>query len=544
MKKIILIIILSCITFSLFAENNMDLMRELVGEHEQSEYGFSVKSLDFNGDGIDDLVVGARDWDPNYSGGPNTAHWGKIYFYFGKEENFADSADVTISGYILTDTTFALLGQHLENLGDMNNDGFDDLGFYNKTKDDTGSVYMQMGILLGGNPCDTIPDYVFTFALSLFDDTIGAYIRRLGDINGDGYDDAALILGPREGSYVYWFNFYLIYGEDFEMTYLCRYPRSQDMYGSANIRGIGDVNNDGFDDFIIGYGIGEEYTYRNLLYFGDTLIDSIPNIVINDYIDHPILNTAGGIACGDWNGDGFDDFIGNCCSDVSQGLGIWYGGDTLELHPQMFAEYYSGLGGFRKYGYGDLNNDGCEDMVIGLHWYGGDDGRAYIYLGCENGTCDYNIEAPYIAGGMGWSVVVGDFNNDGFDDAALGSPWENWVPSSPDNDKGMVFVYAGNDSLAETTVVVDDNYILSVSEVVFKAYPNPFNPEINFEIKSKYLNDLRVKIYNVKGQLVETINVKERNFAWKAKDTASGIYFCKLVKNHKILEVKKVTLMK
>ena len=536
---------------SLFAENHMNLMKELVGEHPESEYGFSVKSLDFNGDGIDDLVVGSYGWDPNYSGGPNTAKWGKIYFYFGKEENFADSADITISGYSLADTGFVSLGKHLENLGDMNNDGFDDLGFYNKTKDDTGSVYMQMGILLGGNPCDTIPDYMFTFSLSLYDDTIGAYIRRLGDINGDGYDDAAVILGPKDTGYPYPHAVYLIYGDEFDITYFGTFGIHTGTYGSANVRGIGDVNNDGFDDFIIGYGVNEDYTFYNLLYFGDTVIDSIPDIVINDYIEIPYLNTAGGIACGDWNGDGFDDFIGNCCSDVSQGLGIWYGGDTLELHPQIFVEYYSSLRDFDKYDYGDLNNDGKNDMVIGLHWYAMYDGRAYIYLGGENGSCDLLMEAPYIAGRFGWAVAVGDYNNDGCADAAIGAFGENWAPSSPNNDKGMVFVYAGNDSLVDINQGVDDEEFIINNENLMRVFPNPVNQEIKFEVNrtairtfNKTVKDIKIKIFNIKGQQIITLPVESDIILFQTKKLGSGVYFCKLVQGNHLLITKKVTLIK
>jgi len=82
------------------ADNYMELIAELTGEHPRSKFGFQAASLDFNGDGSDDLVVGAHKWDPEYPGWPAQANpWGKIYFYFGKEEGFANSVDFSISGY-------------------------------------------------------------------------------------------------------------------------------------------------------------------------------------------------------------------------------------------------------------------------------------------------------------------------------------------------------------------------------------------------------------------------------------------------------------
>ena len=159
----------------LFAENYMDLMQTLVGEHRDSRFGYSTASLDFNGDSIDDLVVGSSEWDPEYEEVGSRTHVGKLYFYFGKEENFADSADFTISGFHNDDSTFASLGIHLENLGDMNNDEFEDLGFYNLTKDEEDHIHMQIDILLGNADCDTIPNYVYTFPNSLYFDDSGSF---------------------------------------------------------------------------------------------------------------------------------------------------------------------------------------------------------------------------------------------------------------------------------------------------------------------------------------------------------------------------------
>ncbi len=72
------LILLIAIT-TLFAENSMELIWESQGEHPDSEYGSSMTSMDFNGDGIDDLVVGSRSYEP----GETPSLLGKIYFYYG-----------------------------------------------------------------------------------------------------------------------------------------------------------------------------------------------------------------------------------------------------------------------------------------------------------------------------------------------------------------------------------------------------------------------------------------------------------------------------
>lgn len=147
----------------LFAENEMELIAELEGEHCASEFGFWSTALDFNGDGFDDLVVAARYWDPEYPGFPaDPWPWGKIYFYFGKEEGFGDSVDMTLSHW---DQDMSTAG-YLENLGDMNGDGYEDLGYYaNCSVTFCDTAYYNVNILFGSSEPDTIPDQTFTFTV-------------------------------------------------------------------------------------------------------------------------------------------------------------------------------------------------------------------------------------------------------------------------------------------------------------------------------------------------------------------------------------------
>lgn len=521
----------------LFAENNMEVMAELTGEHPRSQFGFCVTALDFNGDGFDDLAVTAYKWDPTYAGWPaSAAPWDKIYMYFGSEENFGDSLIFSISNYDSLRSGFMV-----ENLGDMNNDGFEDLGYLTYYVGSLGEFF-NVNILLGNDIMDSIPDHTIVFSYEdMFSSDHAPYIMHLGDINGDGYDDAGISASRRINEDDELDFIYLIYGNEFQPHYLCRF----DTYiYPTSIYGVGDVNNDGFDDFTI--GSSENGIMSKYLYFGGVTNDSIPDLVLSDLVPNPYYGITGGVALGDWNGDGIDDF--NAGVDVN-GTDIWFGSET-NLQQSMHLDYI-GWVYYRQYGYGDINGDGYNDFVSGNDGgLAGLDGHTYLYLGCQNGTCDYTITGTYGIN-LGWSVTVGDFNNDGFDDIAAGGKG-NGASGLNDSWCGKVFVYAGNADLEEADPnVSEESDTIPKHDVVFNAYPNPFNPTVNFEIKAEGYENLQIEIFNIKGQKVETLPVSFSqghtiSITWNSEDQASGVYLCKLVnvETKKQLAVQKITLLK
>jgi len=533
-KKIATFFVLFLYLF-LFSENEMEIIAEIQSEHPGAEFGYWSTALDFNGDGYDDLVVNSRSWDEEglpVSEGENV---GKFYIYFGKEEGFADSVDITFTHI---EDGFRL-GYYTENLGDMNGDGYEDLCYYTNFFEPFGEAYYDVNILLGNAEPDTVPDYTYTFSLS--DGwSLGErpHLSWLGDINGDGYDDVGLILDDMED----YDHSLIIFGGNFE---LINFKKEHQGNITPFINGAGDPNNDGFNDFIIGHK--ENDLIVNELYFGGTILDTIPDIILTDYIEHPILNTCGGFYCGDFNGDSIDDFIGNCCSDETQGLGVWFGDNPIPLGPQRMVQFYSSISK-RNYDYGDVNGDGKSDIVSGVHYFSG---RMYAYLGGQNGTKDlqYNGNVMNFEENFGWSISVGDFNGDGYDDIASGAP----ALDTPANS--AVYVFAGNPDLeeADPDVGITEELIVN-SKIEFMAYPNPFNPSITFEFKINNRTNIRknfeLEIYNVKGQKVKTfsINIAKdqlfNSFTWNAEKQASGIYFCKLVDKQKILSTQKVTLLK
>jgi hypothetical protein len=509
-KTLFILFTLSFILFPLYflsAQNTMNQLAYLEGEQPRSWFGNTLAALDFNGDGYDDLVVSS----------PAINYTGRLYFYLGGEE-------FVLSNY---------LASHLTNIGDINGDGCEDLGY---SCIDFDSLYIK--ILLGNTEQDTIPSFV----MSKYDlDYNGLSIRSLGDINNDGFDDVGITWGPFPYSDP--LEFYIIYGNMNEII-----PEVFDYSGGGlrGFSGVGDVNNDGFDDFCLGYGGSPMYpTYTNKLFYGGVIIDTTLSVTL---WEAQSTNMTLGLPAGDLNNDGFADFGGHFYNDVD----IWLGGDNISQNFDLTLPYGTG-GGIQDFGfdYGDLNNDGFSDMVLGSPGWGLN-GAAFLYLGNEtpNNTVDIEFEEPPgVHHRFGKAVAIGRFDGDEYEDLAIAGPEEESTGPNP----GYVYVLAGNGDL-EDMVGIETHEIPSLSKITFNVYPNPFNPIINFEIKLtiEHTESTEIQIYNVKGQKVKTIPIVSSSLShqvsitWNAEDQPSGVYFCKLVNigSGKILSVKKVTLLK
>jgi len=93
-----------------------------------------------------------------------------------------------------------------------------------------------------------------------------------------------------------------------------------------------------------------------------------------------------------------------------------------------------------------------------------------------------------------------------------------------------------------------ENLIPAVTELR-NNYPNPFNPETIISFGLKEDSHALLQIYNVKGQLIETLINENKhagfhNIEWNAKNISSGIYLYKLNVNGKTEAVKKCLLLK
>ncbi|MBL7086803.1 MAG: T9SS type A sorting domain-containing protein [Candidatus Cloacimonetes bacterium] len=94
---------------------------------------------------------------------------------------------------------------------------------------------------------------------------------------------------------------------------------------------------------------------------------------------------------------------------------------------------------------------------------------------------------------------------------------------------------------------IDDMLIPHLSIEVSQNYPNPFNSSTSIKYYLPKSNNIKIQIYNIKGQLVETLVYEYKSagyhtIEWDAKDICSGIYFYKFTTKDKIF-IKKMMLM-
>lgn len=137
------------------------------GEDPGDEAGRSVASAgDINGDGFDDLIIGAASAEA--SGSP-MGNAGAAYVVFGKaggfvaELNLAEIAEGEGGFAILGEDTFDTAGVSVSTAGDLNGDGLDDLiigapfaDAANNAKNFAGAGYVVFGSVFFGNPNPTL----------------------------------------------------------------------------------------------------------------------------------------------------------------------------------------------------------------------------------------------------------------------------------------------------------------------------------------------------------------------------------------------------
>ncbi len=528
------IAILLTISVLLIANNQLDIVWQQHGEQANDSFGKNVVALDFNGDNIDDLAVTAYRflYDEN-----NESIRGKLYIYYGSDEGLSESPDVTYTADIDT-TTYNRIYQvmHLNGIGDLNGDGCDDLSFISAYREIDNTYHYYHNILMGNTIGDSLIDYIWESPSSFSN----IDLHPLGDINGDGYDDAGVT--EEKSNHL---TYSIIYGGSFEKVV---FVDSIYTHNGRGFRGLGDVNNDGYDDFSYYYegdyvdntdGTNTYYHYDRF-FWGGTIQDTIPDASLDyERRTYGTSNWYELTPAGDWDGDGYDDFAFTYY-DIDEeftalGTRLWRGGETIDWDRYTYIETYN----FFRPAVGDINGDQKIDYVDTYPTeYGG---CLYFYLGNQNGTKDYDeFDGHY---GYGPSAV-GDFNNDGFDDIAVGAWGQNW--DNP-NNYGDVYVYGGHAGLVEQDPTPIDDETVPPADITFNAYPNPFNPEVSFEIATdQNYKDLHIEIFNAKGQKIETIPIRttQETITWNAGDFASGVYFCKLNAGDRTLRTQKVTLLK
>jgi len=365
--------------------SSADLIMMGVNDSDYAGFGLSHAG-DMNGDGYDDLLVGAHEADAGWEDA------GTAYLVMGPASGGSlvlDAATTTFLGEL----EGAHLGYAVSGDGDVNDDGHDDLliGAHGSGSSGTkaGTVYVLHGPIISGCIDAADADYFLEGESSV--DQTGKSVALTGDTDGDGYDDflvgapgdddagelagaAYLVLGPAERS-----------GNlaDSDAKLLGGSAR---YYAGWSVSAAGDVNADGYADSMVGA---------------------------------PNASAGGGSYCG---------IIYLLHGPISNGS------SSLSIAEASFVgESRHDYAGYQLSSAGDVDGDGGDDILVGSHMEdegGSNAGCAYLVYGPSSGTLSLADAHVKLTGEsaddeVGAVARAGDQNLDGLDDLLIGAPYDD-----------------------------------------------------------------------------------------------------------------------
>ena len=296
-------------------------------------YGHVTSIGDLDGDGVDDLAVGAVGDD---TGGTDR---GAVYIHYMNTDGSIDSTvkidDTTANGPVLSDEDY--YGFSIASIGDLNEDGVSDIavGAYGDDTGgtDRGGVHIHFMNTDGSIDSTVKIDSDSASGPDLFDyDYFGVSLAAIGDLDGDGAFDLA-VGAPGNSLGKIFINFM---NEDGSVDTAAQIDSlttngptisTGDLYGFS-IASIGDLDGDGVSDIAVGAVLDDSGgTDKGTLHIHfmntDGSIDS--TVEINSNTDNgPSLSDgayfgASVASIGDLDGNGVNDLVVGADEDDGDG---------------------------------------------------------------------------------------------------------------------------------------------------------------------------------------------------------------------------------
>jgi hypothetical protein len=368
----------------------------------------NASQQDSDGDGEGDVC----DYDDDTDGDGSAAVWEILAG--------TSNSDATQRPYwaktFYNDDSGDRFGNSVSSAGDVNADGYTDFIVGAPWDDDNGASSGSARVFSGQD--GTVLYTIHGEAGSL---GLGVCVGGAGDVDADGYDDFMTKNSHGASS-----NSVRVYsGQNGNVIYQLDYEVGGDIYKHNCMDGIGDINGDGYSDFIV----GSQYD--------DTNGSDAGIAVVHSGIDASVIYTVYGSGirrflgrsvsrAGDVNNDGVQDFIIGA-PDIydyftDEGLAYVYSGQdgslihTLtdgEANDDSFGNYVSWAG--------DVDGDGYDDVIVGNNYASTQDGKAYVFSG-QTGARLYRFDSSGDGDHFAASVSgAGDINNDGYDDLIVGA---------------------------------------------------------------------------------------------------------------------------
>lgn len=411
-----------------FGGETIDTVSDIcvTGESSNNYFGVSVAlSGDVNGDGYPEVIAGAKGYN---------SFTGRAYYY-----DYYMRYDIIAELKMTGEATDNFFGTSVSDAGDVNGDGFSDViagaSGYNSN---TGRAY----IYFGGINMDNTADVILTGESS--NNYFGSDVSSAGDINSDGYDD--IIVGASRHNSFTGRAYVFLGGSSMDNTAdLIMIGESANSRFGASVSPAGDVNGDGYSDFIVGAYYHNAGAGKAYIFLGGAALDNIPDINLTGITSNNNFGISVSSA-GDMNGDGYSDVIAGAYSLGNAGEAFIYFGNAVMNgdHDIRLSGSSNSTFGTSVSSAGDVNGDGYSDIVIGSY----NTNTSYIYYG---GSIIDNVSDVVMTGAeigyFGVSVAgAGDVNRDGYSDVIIGDDIQ-------DNPTGKAYIFYGGIDMNNTADV-------------------------------------------------------------------------------------------
>lgn len=342
-----------------------ELLHLWSGEAAGDRFGYDVSNLgDTDFDGVDDVLVTAP-W--NSQGNTNA---GKAYVFSGATGELRYS--------IVGDQSGELLGFRARVVGDANGDTVADflVSAHKFTAEGRGALAGQ-ALLVSGADGSILHAFLGESEGEMF----GERISRAGDVNDDGVEDFAIASlqfdGARGKVCVY-------SGATYELLWSREGELQSDQFGDR-LQHVGDLNQDGFDDLVVGARYNSDIAFEAGRVYA---LSGLDGSVLYQWSGTRERDQLGLVIerVGDVNGDGHPDvLVGSGFTDFNgsdSGRVTIHSGRTGRAMCTFTGSNQKWSFGFSSRLIGRLHPDGPEMLSVGAalaDTNGIDSGRAYLF---------------------------------------------------------------------------------------------------------------------------------------------------------------------